>query len=392
MWSRDGVSACMLAWVGLLLACGGSSGDDSKTGAATGQMAGVGGALPSTGGGPPPSTPISGMSGGATPGGALKPPMGGSVSMGGSGGMPVGMPETDAGTATDGGDAGGDSGSAGSGGSGGSAAGSGGSAGGAGMGPDPSGPAPTMESATRTGPLNVETILWTEFRNGPEFSGGTIWYPTDGEAPYPFVAVVPGFASYESSISSWGSFLASHGIVAITIDTNTTGDIPAIRAGALLDALKSVAAENMRSGSPLMGKLDETRQAVMGWSMGGGGALIASNRTPSLKAAISMCGWNPGGFYSMMTVPSLMFASLGDPLAGGQSQGFYASIPEMTPKMMIEAGIGDHWVANNPANLSGMIGRYGLSWLKVFLVGDERYRQFLLQMPPGTTDYASNVK
>jgi len=60
--------------------------------------------------------------------------------------------------------------------------------------------------------------------------------------------------------------------------------------------------------------------------------------------------------------------------------------------MLIEAGLADHFLANNPANQSGMIGRYGLSWMKVFLQGDERYRQFLLEMPTGTTDYESNVK
>jgi len=268
----------------------------------------------------------------------------------------------------------------------------GGEAGTAGSSSSVPGPDPTTASASTAGTLEVETISWTDFRDGPSFSGGTIWYPTDGVPPYPFVAVVPGYVSYESSIASWGPFLASHGIVTITIDTNTSGDYPLTRSFALLDALESVAAENERSGSPLMGKLDESRQGLMGWSMGGGGTLIAADATPTLKAAISLCGWNPGGWYPDLTVPALMFASLGDPLAGGQSQGFYESIPESTPKMLIEAGIGDHFVANNPANLSGMIGLYGLSWMKVFLQGDERYRQFLLQMPQGTTDYASNVK
>ena len=258
--------------------------------------------------------------------------------------------------------------------------------------PDPGGPAPTMDSASRAGTLKTATITALQFRNGPEFAGGTIWYPTDGTPPYPFVAIVPGFVSFESSIASWGPFLASHGIVAITIDTNTTADPPQTRAGALLDALKSVEAENTRTGSPLNGKLDPSRQGLMGWSMGGGGTLIASNRTPSLKAAISMCGWNPAGTYSTMKVPSLMFASLGDPLAGGQSQGFYRSIPNETPKMLIELGVGDHFAANNPANYGSQIGLYGLSWLKVHLVGDARYKQFLLKMPSGTTDFQSNVK
>jgi hypothetical protein len=36
-----------------------------------------------------------------------------------------------------------------------------------------------------------------------------------------------------------------------------------------------------------------------------------------------------------------------------------------------------HNVANSPSNHDGVIGRYGLSWLKVLLEDDDRYRQFL---------------
>jgi hypothetical protein len=111
-----------------------------------------------------------------------------------------------------------------------------------------------------------------------------------------------------------------------------------------------------------------------------------------MTATNSMCAWNPGYPYSKIEAPALMFASLGDPLAGGQSQGFYSSIPDATPKMLIELGGADHYVANNPASTGGLIGKYGLAWMKVYLEGDERYRKFLLQKPMGTTDYKSNVK
>jgi hypothetical protein len=88
-----------------------------------------------------------------------------------------------------------------------------------------------------------------------------------------------------------------------------------------------------------------------------------------------------------------MFAATNDPLAGTQSQGFYVSIPETTQKMLFEVAGGDHWIANNPASLSGAIGRYGLSWMKVFLEGDDRYRQFLTAgKPAGTQDYRTNVR
>lgn len=61
--------------------------------------------------------------------------------------------------------------------------------------------------------------------------------------------------------------------------------------------------------------------------------------------------------------------------------------------MLIETPGGDHFVANDPMNQSGMIGRYGLAWLKVFLEDDERYREFFLKMPAAsTTDFRSNIE
>ena len=125
--------------------------------------------------------------------------------------------------------------------------------------------------------------------------------------------------------------------------------------------------------------------------MGGGGTLITANATPRLKAALPMCPWNPGGTFSRNQVPTLIFASAGDPLAGGQSQGFYRSIPESTPKMLFEWGAADHFMANAPTGAAGQVGRYGLSWLKVFLEGDDRYRQFLEQPCEGCTDFQTNL-
>jgi dienelactone hydrolase len=219
---------------------------------------------------------------------------------------------------------------------------------------------------------------------------GTVYYPTDGNPPYASVAIVPGFTAYQDSIAGWGPFLASHGVAVITIDTITPADLPPVREAALMDALETMKAENTRSGGPLSGKLDISRQGVMGWSMGGGGTLLAANDNPTLKSAISLAGWNPLGEYTNNKVPSLMFASLGDPLAGGQSQGFYDSIPDSTPKMMIEWPGFDHSVANDPTGMSGEVGRFGLSWQEVYLKGNECYRKYLKETPTGTTEFKSN--
>jgi hypothetical protein len=106
---------------------------------------------------------------------------------------------------------------------------------------------------------------------------------------------------------------------------------------------------------------------------------------------MGLASWRPGGLFPGMQVPTLLFAGTADTLAGGQSQGFYASIPATTPKMLFEVAGGSHSVANAPSGAGGDVGRYGLSWLKVFLEGDERYRQFLLEMPTTTADFERSL-
>jgi dienelactone hydrolase len=259
---------------------------------------------------------------------------------------------------------------------------------------------PTEASVTGNGEYMV--MSYTEaagLRNGPDYGdadalngGAEVYYPIGATPPFGGVVVVPGFTALRADIAYWGPFLASHGIVTMAIDTNTTGDQPDVRSRALVDALVSLKAEHTRSGSPLEGKLDVMRMGVMGWSMGGGGTWITADSHPELKVAVSLCGWLIGSQGSRTTVPSLQLAVVADPLAAGMSQPIYAAIPEMTPKMLIEWNNGDHWFNNNPANGNKQVGRYGLSWIKVFLEKDERYRQFLKTMPMDSTDFQTNQK
>jgi dienelactone hydrolase len=177
----------------------------------------------------------------------------------------------------------------------------------------------------------------------------------------------------------------------LTIGTNSGGGPPETRARALLDGIETLRAENDRSDSPLAGQMALDRFGVMGWSMGGGGTLIAANGNPDLRAAVSFAAWNPGARFSEDQVPTLLLAGSSDTLAGGQSQGFFDSIPESTPKMLFEVAGGSHSIANDPSSADGQVGRYGLSWLKVFLEGDERYRQFLQEAPSRASDFRDNL-
>lgn len=255
---------------------------------------------------------------------------------------------------------------------------------------------PTEESANgrMKGPYAVESYTSGYMRG--DFSDATMWYPTSEEAKPPFgcVAVVPGFVSPQSSIRNWGPFLASHGIVAITIGVPGS-DPPASRAMSLLSALETCKGENERADSPIKGKLSVEHLGVSGWSMGGGGTLIAASQNPmgQIKAAVSFAAWGPNGG-DRNKVPALMFEATADPLAASMSDGYYRAMSEEVPKMLFEVQGSSHNVANDPANHEGIIGKYGLSWWKVYMEGDMRYKKFLTASPPDivTMKFATNVK
>ena len=77
-------------------------------------------------------------------------------------------------------------------------------------------------SASATGPYNVGSISEENgMRNGPDYSGATLFYPENAVPPFASIIIVPGYATLESSIQNWGPFFASHGIVTMTIGTNS---------------------------------------------------------------------------------------------------------------------------------------------------------------------------
>jgi dienelactone hydrolase len=240
-------------------------------------------------------------------------------------------------------------------------------------------PDPTVDSASKDGSYTSSSYT-SGYADSPSYAAATIYYPTNATPPFPGVAISPGFL--EGQMSGWGPFLATHGYIALTFDTNSPSDQPPARATALMDAIATLKSENTRQGSPLMGKVDTSRFAIMGHSMGGGGTLIAANtHSAELKAAVPLCPWEPGMTFAGITVPTMIVAGQSDTVApiAQNATPFYASIPASTTKAYAEFTGADHFVANDPhvAPNGQIAGRLALSWLKVFVDGDMRYKQFI---------------
>ncbi|MBI5258646.1 MAG: alpha/beta hydrolase [Burkholderiales bacterium] len=232
--------------------------------------------------------------------------------------------------------------------------------------------APTSSSLNATsGYLSVASENVSSL-SASGFGGGTIYYPsTSGQ--YGLIAISPGFTATESSVAWIGRKLASHGFVAIVINTNTTLDQPASRARQLRAALDHA---RLRASSTVRSRIDASRQAVAGHSMGGGGSLIAAEDDPTLKASFPLTPWNTTTSFTNVRVPTMIFGADGDTIAAvaAHARPFYASIPSSTKKAYAELNGATHFTPNSR---NEAIGRYGVAWMKRFMDNDTRYSTFL---------------
>ncbi|MEV4532606.1 alpha/beta hydrolase [Asanoa sp. NPDC049518] len=240
------------------------------------------------------------------------------------------------------------------------------------------GPAPTTSilDASR-GPYATSSTTVSSLVSG--FGGGVIYYPTTtSDGTFGAIALSPGYTAAWSSISWLGPRIASHGFVVIGIETNSRFDQPSSRGTQLLAAL-----DYLVNSSSVRSRVDGTRLAVGGHSMGGGGTLEAASRRPSLQAAIPLAPWNTDKTWSELQVPTLIIGGESDSVApvASHSIPFYNSIPASAEKAYLELNNASHFF---PQSTNTPTGRQMVAWLKRFVDNDTRYEQFLCPGPSGS--------
>ncbi|MEX2130338.1 MAG: alpha/beta hydrolase [Pseudohongiellaceae bacterium] len=243
---------------------------------------------------------------------------------------------------------------------------------------------PSVATLSVNGPYEIRG--YSSFPDVPEFGDATIYYPIDAEVPVAGVAISPGFTHHQRHVNWWGPRLASHGYAVLVLDTNNPRDQPPLRADALMAAVGILRGENSRSGSPLNGKIDISKMAIMGHSMGGGGTLLAANaNSDQIKAAIPLNSWLPDADFSQVTVPTLFITGEADTIAPVADHAWkhFQSIPSTTTTVYMEIAGGDHFIVNSGRGPDlPTLGRYVIAWLKLYVDEDEHYREFIYGSVP----------
>jgi predicted dienelactone hydrolase len=231
---------------------------------------------------------------------------------------------------------------------------------------DQIGPAPTATTIGGNGSFATTTATIT---GASGFGGGKVYYPaTAGQ--YPVIAIVPGFTARWSSLAWLGPRVASWGFVVVGIETLSTSDQPAQRGQELIAALRWA---TNASPSAVRSRVDATRRAVAGHSMGGGGTLEALKADPTLKAGVPLAPWDLTKTWTTVKAPVAIIGGQSDTIApvSSHSTRFYGSLSG--PKDYVELRGASHFF---PQTADPVVSQVLVSWMKRYVADDSRFTPY----------------
>ena len=188
-----------------------------------------------------------------------------------------------------------------------------------------------------TNPGTSEVCSYTSGLSDQGYSSAIITYPCNATGLLPATTLTGGFTNTKEQMVWLSEHLTSHGYVVIAMTPTNRFGTPEIWGKAHVAGFNKLAAENARSGSPIVNKIDLNKRAITGFSMGGGGVLIAAEQLAGQNTAtLALAPYlfsSPQALFDAQVVPTMILGSELDELAKN-SERYYAQLPN------IEKGLG----------------------------------------------------
>ena len=218
------------------------------------------------------------------------------------------------------------------------------------------------------------------------FAGGHLFWPADATAGADLGIVVtfPGFAEPGAVMHGIARRFASHGFAVLCANSFAGVENPTVRATMIRAAVD--AAPGLSAWSDVV---DGDRVALVGHSMGGGGALIAAESL-DVRAVIGVHPWTQTPITGV-TAPTLIVAGGIDQIAPAAEHAvpIYRGLTSVADRGLFTHHLGTHWAGVTPdrAILPRMT-----AFLRLFLDGDEAYRSAYLAPAPALTSFETTTR
>ncbi|MAR00836.1 MAG: hypothetical protein CMI00_09935 [Oceanospirillaceae bacterium] len=202
--------------------------------------------------------------------------------------------------------------------------------------PDPGPTDPGAQALTNPGPYEI--CYYDNGISSSDYASARMFYPCDLSAgPFPATTLTGGYTNTKEDMYWLAYHLTSHGYVVMAMTPTNRFGQPPVWAMAQKAGFAMLATENSDSSSPLQGMIDLDARNLMGFSMGGGGVLLAASEMGGAQtSAIALAPWlgDDMPVFGNINKPTLMLGSEEDELAY-YVEDFYSRLPSS-----IERGLG----------------------------------------------------
>jgi dienelactone hydrolase len=189
------------------------------------------------------------------------------------------------------------------------------------------------------------------------YRSARVSYPCDrGDGPFPATTLTAGFTNTKEQIFWLADHLTSHGYIVMTMTpTNILGE-PSTWKKAHLAGVEKLRSESRRFFSPIFRDVQSDKISVMGYSMGGGGVLLAAGELgDSLHTAVAMAPFAALAQinYANIKARTLILAGANDIVASANSaESYFQSLPSQLVRTIAVYTDADHlqWVGGTNPN------------------------------------------
>ena len=216
------------------------------------------------------------------------------------------------------------------------------------------------------------------------YASARVSYPCDLSGPAPATTLTGGYTNTKEQMYWLADHLSSHGFIVITMTPNNTLGTPLNWETAHKGGVDKLKDENGRLLSALRNKVDTSKLGIMGFSMGGGGTLLAAaDLGNEIKTAVPLAPWlgTLSQTYRNITAKTLVVSGSSDLVAfPGTIAGYYSNLPTNITRGWAEfTGVShnDFYSIAASSTYQTRIKSLVTSFLKVNLAGDTSYQSYL---------------
>lgn len=225
-----------------------------------------------------------------------------------------------------------------------------------------------------------------------DFSSAMVYYPCEkADGPFAATTLTGGWINQKEDVAWIAEHLVTHGYIVIAMTPNNNMGQNEQWEKAHKAGFKTLIAENQRPESPLFGLVDEKNLQLMGFSKGGGGALLAAaDLGDQIKSTQALAPFMDQDYeLDAIRSATACYSGSEDLIASnGVMMDLFNSLPPDIVRTMAIIDNAAHLDWMNEGNYHDRLITYILAWMKYHLNGDGEYEKYI----QGTQNWLHDFK